>query len=485
MLPSCRHFMAFIGAEELIKNHGFVVKVIPLYVIRTRPLIVACQPGAAVKLRQEKREGYTDFIELDPENIAWNVVRQGDLLLLLITSLVHPSHFQIRSQFDELLLRHASNSGVKVFDGLKITDIKFSGERPVSAIYETQDSQPREINFEYLVDASGRTGIMSTKYLKNRQFTKSLMNMAFWGYWRGGGRYAPGTNRENAPWFEAFTGNISIGVVIAKDSYAEKKALASNDVNDPITRLYINQLAQAPGLMQLLGKAELTSEVKSAGDYSYSASQYAGPGYRIAGDAGAFIDPLFSSGVHLAFTGGLSAASTSIRGDCTEAKAAEFHNSKVGVSYTRFLITVLGVYKQIRAQKEDVLADVDEDNFDKAFRLLRPVIQGAADIDPRLTPQELEETLNFCKCVMAPTQPQMHREVAERMPDLTAPDGPILRPCTVSAIVGDDEDAKHVVLEINARKVIHVMYGLGHFRNEILHGYYINLIHGELGMREA
>ncbi|KAG5348731.1 hypothetical protein C0989_008622 [Termitomyces sp. Mn162] len=162
MLPSCQHFMAFIGAEELVKNHGFV----------TKP------------------HKDSDFIELDPDNIAWNV---------------------IRSHFDELLLRHASALGVKVFEGLNVTDIKFSGERPASAIYEaqgTQTSKPREINFRYLVDASGRTGIMSTKYLKNRQFSTSLMNMAFWGYWRGGGKYAPGTNRENAPWFEAFAGKF-------------------------------------------------------------------------------------------------------------------------------------------------------------------------------------------------------------------------------------------------------------------------------------
>ncbi|KAG6906982.1 Flavin-dependent halogenase armH1 [Tephrocybe rancida] len=464
MLPSCRHFMAFIGAESLIKNHGFMVK-----------------PGAAVKLQQEKREGYTDFIELDTENIAWNV---------------------IRSEFDELLLRHASDSGAQVFEGLKVTDIKFSGERPVSAVYEAEGGKIREISFDYLVDASGRTGIMSTKYLRNRRFNKSLRNMAFWGYWRGGGRYSPGTNRENAPWFEAFTdesgwawyiplhnGTMSVGIIISTEAYAAKKAfLASTGAKDLNTTLYIDQLAHAPGLLGLLGTAKLTSDIKSAGDYSYSATQYAGPHYRLAGDAGAFIDPFFSSGVHLAFTGGLSAASTiaaSIRGQCTEAEAAAFHNTKVGVSYTRFLVVVLGIYKQIRAQTDDVLSDVNEDNFDKAFHLLRPVIQGAADVDPKLTNEELQETLHFCKNILAPTSPKMHKEVAERMPKLISPDGPILRTSTVAAIVGDDEDAKNVLLEVNARKAIHVMYGQGHFGSEIFEGYYVNLEQGKLGLVRA
>lgn len=52
----------------------------------------------------------------------------------------------------------------------------------------------------------------------------------------------------------------------------------------------------------------------------------------------AFIDPLFSSGVHLAMTGGLSAALTiasSIRGSVTEEKAAEWHSTKVRTAYAR------------------------------------------------------------------------------------------------------------------------------------------------------
>ncbi|TFK39897.1 putative halogenase [Crucibulum laeve] len=464
MLPSCRHFMRFIGAESLIKNHGFIVK-----------------PGAAVKLHQQKREGYTDFIELDSENIAWNV---------------------IRSEFDDLLFRHASQCGVKVFDGVKITDIQFSGERPIMAAWESQKGKSGDISFQYLVDASGRAGIMSTKYLKNRRFNKSLRNMALWGYWTGGQRYSPGTARDNAPWFEALTdesgwawyiplhnGTTSIGIILSKESFSNKKSnIPDIDNNDAIMKLYLEQLPLVPGLLRLLGKGKLSSEVKTAGDYSYAASRYAGPGFRIAGDAGAFIDPFFSSGVHLAFTGGLSAASSiaaSIRGQCTEQEAVSFHNAKVGVSYTRFLIVVLGIYKQIRRQSEDILSDIDADNFDKAFHVLRPVIQGAADVDPELSERELEETLHFCKNILAPTTPQMHKEVAERLPQLTAPDGPILDVDTVTEIAGKDEDTKHVLLEVNARKAIHVMYGQGHFGSEIMAGFYANLEKGNLGLTRA
>ncbi len=83
-----------------------------------------------------------------------------------------PSHshirYQIRSEFDNLLLRHAEESGAKVFEETKVTEIKFADTegtelRPIGAVYVRQDGQTGEIGFDYLVDASARNGMMSTK----------------------------------------------------------------------------------------------------------------------------------------------------------------------------------------------------------------------------------------------------------------------------------------------------------------------------------
>lgn len=131
----------------------------------------------------------------------------------------------------------------------------------------------------------------------------------------------------------------------------------------------------APDITKLLGEGQLVSPIKSASDYSYSASAYAIPQARIVGDAGCFIDPYFSSGVHLALVGGLSAAITicaSIKGECTEEDAADWHSKKVADGYTRFLLVVLSAYKQIRSQNDSILSDIDEDNFDRAFSFFRP-----------------------------------------------------------------------------------------------------------------
>ena len=119
----------------------------------------------------------------------------------------------VRSEFDNILLDHASSLGVKVHQNTKVVSLEFDeNNKPVSATYtrrsssDTGGTMDGVITFNYLVDATGRAGLMSTKYLKNRNFMDSLKNIAVWGYWTGVGTYGEGTTRAGAPWFEALTG---------------------------------------------------------------------------------------------------------------------------------------------------------------------------------------------------------------------------------------------------------------------------------------
>ncbi|THH14914.1 hypothetical protein EW146_g5488 [Bondarzewia mesenterica] len=478
LLPSIHQFLSLINADEIMSLHGFTPK-----------------PGAAVKLNQYSREGYTDFISLDSNNRAWNV---------------------IRSEFDHLLLKHAANNAVGVFEGVKVVKIYFDNEdvgRPVAADWESKSGNKGTIHFDWLIDASGRAGIMSTQYLRNRKFNKSLKNIACWAYWTGGGVYAPGTPRENAPWFEALTANnsrmssvdqsgwswfiplhngtVSVGFVMTEESSIAKKAARARCTSldtSPLKEHYLDQFQHTPGLSDLLKCAQLQSEVKSASDYSYSASTFSGNHFRIAGDAGAFIDPFFSSGVHLAFTGALSSACTiaaSIRGQCSELEAMTFHDLKVGTSYTRFLFVVLSAYKQVKAQNAPVLQDIDEGNFDRAFTLLRPVLQGACDVGKELTEGEVQMAIDFCSNLFAPTDPKMYEEVEKRIDRrLVAADGPILLLKDIVDIVGPhDEEAAHVLSEINARKPIHTMYDVANqFSHESFAGFTTTCEKGKMGL---
>ncbi|GJE91513.1 FAD/NAD(P)-binding domain-containing protein [Phanerochaete sordida] len=464
LLPSVRHYLRFIDAEEKVAAHGFARK-----------------PGSAIKFNQYMREGYTDFVALGAENSSWNVAR---------------------SEFDALLLEHAQSCGAQVFTETRVETLQFAPPtptptrsasfsasssrstsrsrsdsterivdfgtlgRPVKASYSRTDGTSGEIAFDYLVDASGRYGLLSTKYLKNRTYNQSLKNVAVWGYWRGTGMYGKGTDRENAPYFEALSdesgwawfiplhnGLTSVGVVMEQKqhgvrsravssatfaplpaSYAEpapprsRSAPTGARAHATLADRYLTFLHLAPGVQALIGDAATLERVedehgeapaaRSASDFSYSADAYGGVGWRLVGDAGAFIDPFFSSGVHLAMTGAVSAAATiaaSIRGDCPEGEAAAWHSQRVAISYTRFLVVVLSAYKQIRAQSTHVLADIDEDNFDKAFAYFRPVIQGGAEMGTRLSEDEVQRALDFCVQLFSPTTPEQHESVRRKL----------------------------------------------------------------------
>ncbi|KIN07016.1 hypothetical protein OIDMADRAFT_36690 [Oidiodendron maius Zn] len=479
MLASLRPFLRFIDLDSTFDNYGFVKKI-----------------GAAFKLNQKKREGYTDYLAAGgPQAYTWNVVR---------------------SESDDLMFRHAGKSGAKIFDGVKVTDLDFvpSGidvpenskvadpGRPVSATWSRKDGSSGKIKFQYLVDASGRVGLVSTKYLKNRKYNQGLKNVASWGYWKGTGQYAMGTKRQNQPYFEALTdasgwcwciplhnGTMSVGIVMRQDmSTSKKKALGSPSGLE----FYKESLKLAPNALKIIGNAEMVTEIKQASDWSYSAPAYSSPYVRIVGDAGCFIDPYFSSGVHLALAGGLSAAMTicaARRGDCDELSAAKWHSTKVAEGYTRFLLVVMSAMKQIRKQDEPVLNDWDDDGFDVAFDAFRPIIQGTADADVsgRLTQNEVNKTVDFCLNAFQDTTPEERQKVLERLQQLNGnSDIPIE---ATEDIEKFSEDELRILKHIRARQMLRMedTFNLNHFSEDSIEGYAPNIKRGSLGLvaREA
>ncbi|KAK0219058.1 hypothetical protein IW262DRAFT_1462679 [Armillaria fumosa] len=242
---------------------------------------------------------------------------------------------------------------------------------------------------------------------------KSLKNVEARGYWTGAERYAPGTNRKNAPWFEAWTdetgwawfiplhnGATSVGVVLAEDESKRKKDQHRSEsdrksLSEVQHHCYMADLERAPGLIQLLRPdAKFEGKQMSADDYSYHASEYAGPHFP-------FIDTLFSSGIHLLEDYLQPVPSPPLsEGIVLKRRPAASTARKQKL----FLFVALGIYKQLRAQETAVLYEAKEDNFDRAIDSLRHVIQGCADADENLTEAELQNTLDFCRSVLAPNQ---------------------------------------------------------------------------------
>jgi flavin-dependent dehydrogenase len=149
-----------------------------------------------------------------------------------------------------MLFRHAGESGAKIFDGVKVNSVEFveghAGNvqkdsdlpdigRPVSATWSQNDGTSGTINFGYLVDASGRAGIVSTKYMKNRKYNKGLKNIANWAYWEGAEPYGVGTPQEGQPYFEALDGKNLCKSISLRDTYEFQMRVDGSGVSLSIT----------------------------------------------------------------------------------------------------------------------------------------------------------------------------------------------------------------------------------------------------------
>ena len=296
---------------------------------------------------------------------------------------------------------------------------------------------------------------------------------------------------------------MSVGVVQRQDLATKKK----KDLGSPSgLEFYKETLKLAPNALKILGNAELTTEIKQASDWSYSAAAYSSPYVRVAGDAGCFIDPYFSSGVHLAMASGLSAAMTiqaARRGDTDELTAANWHSIKVSEGYTRFLLVVMSAMKQIRRGDEPVLSDWDDDGFDTAFDAFRPsmfrlfptslqvfankspVIQGFADADVggKLTQGEVVKTVDFCLNAFAETSPEERQKVLDKIKAINNGDSNVQLK-NHEDLEKLDEDELRILNSIRARQMLRMedTFNLDHFGSDAIDGFAPNLRRGKLGL---
>lgn len=115
------------------------------------------------------------------------------------------------------------------------------------------------------------------------------------------------------------------------------------------------------------------------------------------------------------------------------------------------------------------------------------VIQGTADVNPRLTEDELLKTMDFVTHVLVtPTDPEMFASVRDRLPKhLFATDAEILVEDDINKLIdAGDQEARYVLREVNARKPIHTMYdGPVNLAKEAVNGLVGVAKRGSLGLR--
>jgi flavin-dependent dehydrogenase len=223
-----------------------------------------------------------------------------------------PYAYQVRrSEFDDILLRNAQRKGAQVLEGCRVLDVEFGSDGAAALVLGLMDDgSTARWRARMVIDASGRDTLLAKKFDTKRRDPRHNSS-ALYGHFTGARLHA-GRERGNITifwfahgWFWLIPladGCTSIGAVVWP-YYLKTR-------DKPVKDFFLDTIRMCPALAERLHQATLVSGVEATGNFSYTSQQTHGPGYLIIGDAFAFIDPVFSSGVMLAMHGGFVAADT-------------------------------------------------------------------------------------------------------------------------------------------------------------------------------
>src|SRR5436309_12123486 len=272
-LPWTNEILHALGARDIIATSGFVEKW-----------------GASFRPPDGAAEQYADF------QTALETPR--------------PQTFQVlREKFDEILLRHAEKCGARVLEEHRLVDAVFDSDG-VTLHFAGRDGGADTVRVGVVVDASGRAGVLVKRFGRH-EHDPLLLNIAvhaqYEGIPRASGRRAGDIRMFTRPdmgwlWFIPLSDTvISVGAVIPQVVHRrESKATPEESLT--------HYLANTPAALPLLERARRVSPARFDADYSYLATRAAGDRWVAVGDAAAFLDPVFSTGVMLAMQGGLEVA---------------------------------------------------------------------------------------------------------------------------------------------------------------------------------
>lgn len=287
--------------------------------------------------------------------------------------------FQVeRSKFDDILLRNATRKGAELWEEHTVAGVIEEGDRVAGVKVMRPDGSAVEVRARFVADASGNTSKLASLVGK-REHSKFFRNVALFSYWENGGRLPEPSSgnilcaafADGWFWYIPLTPTLtSVGAVIANEHADRLKG-----DQDAVFRSFVER---CPLIADLLRPAKRVTEgvygqYRVRKDWSYTTSRFFRPGLFLVGDAACFIDPVLSTGVHLATYSGLLGArsvNTVLRGSSGVAEDAAFREmeARYRAEYNNFYDFLVAFYDMHhdessyfwRARK--VLATEERDN---------------------------------------------------------------------------------------------------------------------------
>ncbi len=222
----------------------------------------------------------------------------------------------LRSEFDQMLLENAAEKGVEVQRGVSVHEVLFEGDKAVGVRAKLLDGNIVDLPAKIVVDSTGQSAFISRK-LKINTMEPSLKKASVYTHFEGGvrddGIDAGATlilhteNKDSWFWYIPLPYNrVSVGVVGSIDYLLQNRRSSEGGLDHQA--IFEEELERCPAVKWRIENAKQLFPVKVTKDFSYRASQIAGDGWVLVGDAFGFLDPIYSTGVFLALKSGEMAA---------------------------------------------------------------------------------------------------------------------------------------------------------------------------------
>lgn len=262
LLPANLPLLERLGVLDRVVDHGFLVKY-----------------GASFHDQESGRE-YTFYFR---EGKPWP----------------HYSFEVQRTDFDQILLDHATRQRrVTLFQPATVEQVHFGPEGVTARIANGEGH--KEIRARFLVDATGRSALLASRYGRRRP-VPGLGKVAIFAHFRGARRW---TGREEGNiriyifedgwfWWIPFAGDVtSVGCVLHARTVQGREG--------SLPELFYTMIERCHRVREGLGTAERITPVHRAANFSYTVEPAVGDRFLTVGDAAAFVDPIFSTGVFVA-----------------------------------------------------------------------------------------------------------------------------------------------------------------------------------------
>ena len=264
-----------------------------------------------------------------------------------------------RLKFDKLLLDNARRMGVDVRQRHSVQELIAEDGRIVGAKYADREGREGTVRARYIADAGGHTSPFH-RLCGQRIWSDKFRNFALFGYYDGGERLPPPMSGSilnvtfDYGWFwyiplaPALT---SVGAVVPVEFH--------DMLEDGHEKAMQRFIEACPRIKQFLEGTKRIKEgtygqLRVRKDWSYCNTGFCRPGLVLIGDAGCFVDPLFSSGIHLSTYSALLAArsvNSILQNAAGEREYLDEFETRYRNEYAKFYQFLVTFYKDLEREE--------------------------------------------------------------------------------------------------------------------------------------